>query len=167
MKRRIRMLAVTVVGAAILMVGPMAGTVAAYDMELPAGVACEFGLGITVDEAGPGAVWREWKDADGNVMKTLSAGTGAALTFTNTDTGATMSTPWNGSVIKTVYNADGTQTVTMTGHTVLIMFPTDVPAGPSTTLYIGRVVFTVDAAFTSEIQSTAGRQIDICAALAP
>jgi len=29
------------------------------------------------------------------------------------------------------------------GHNVLILFPSDVPAGPSTTLYVGRVVFTV------------------------
>ena len=53
----------------------------------------------------------------------------------------------------------------MTGHTILIMFPTDVPAGPSTTLYIGRVVFTVDPALVATIVSTAGRRVDICAAL--
>jgi hypothetical protein len=27
---------------------------------------------------------------------------------------------------------------------VLILYPTDVPAGPSTTLNVGRVVFTID-----------------------
>jgi hypothetical protein len=165
MHGRIRTLIVAAAGAALLLVGPMAGTVAAHDLDLDPGVACTFGLGIDVDEPGPGMVYREWYDADGNLMRTLQAGTGVALTFTNMDTGATYSTPWNGSVISTVYAPDGSQTVTMTGHTILIMFPTDVPAGPSTTLYIGRVVFTVDAEAVSTIKSTAGRRVDICAAL--
>ena len=42
--------------------------------------------------------------------------------------------------------ADGTSTYTTMGHLVLIMFPSDVPAGPSTTLYVGHVVFDVDNA---------------------
>jgi hypothetical protein len=47
---------------------------------------------------------------------------------------------------------------------VLILFPTDVPAGPSTTLYVGRVVFTVVGdVFT--LRSTSGTATDICAAL--
>jgi hypothetical protein len=165
MHGRVRNLIVAAGAAALLMVGPMAGTVAAYDLSFAAGVACDFELGIDVDELGPGMVWREWYDADGNLMRTLQAGTGAALTFTNADTGASFSTPWNGSVIDTRFDDDGSQIVSMKGHTILIMFPTDVPAGPSTTLYIGRVVFTVDALGVTTIRSTAGRQIDICGAL--
>ena len=51
------------------------------------------------------------------------------------------------------------------GHLVLIMFPTDVPAGPSTTLYVGRVVFDVapDRVFT--LKETQGKSTDLCAAL--
>jgi hypothetical protein len=165
MHGRIRTLIVAAAGAALLLVGPMAGTVAAHDLDLDPGVACTFGLGIDVDEPGPGMVFREWYDADGNLMRTLQAGTGVALTFTNMDTGATYSTPWNGSVISEVYADDGSLTVSMKGHTILIMFPTDVPAGPSTTLYIGRVVYTVDTSGVFTIRSTAGRAIDICAAL--
>ena len=64
-----------------------------------------------------------------------------------------------------MFNADGSQTLTVTGHNVLILFPTDVPAGPSTTLYVGRVVFTigVDQVFT--LKSASGKATDICAAL--
>ena len=64
-----------------------------------------------------------------------------------------------------VFNADGSQTVTVTGHNVLILFPSDVPAGPSTTLYVGRVVYTIgtDGVFT--LVSTSGTATDICAAL--
>ncbi|MCU0505485.1 MAG: hypothetical protein MUE82_06875 [Chloroflexi bacterium] len=165
MHRRIRALIVAAAGAAILMVGPMAGTVAAHDAEFPAGVACDFALAIDFDGAGPGAAWHEWYDADGNLIRTLGAGTGWALTFTNEDSGASLSTPWNGSVMDTRYAADGTQTISMKGHMIVIMFPTDVPAGPSTTLYVGRVVLTVSPAGVSTIISTAGRAIDICAAL--
>ena len=55
--------------------------------------------------------------------------------------------------------------MTATGHNVLILFPSDVPAGPSTTLYVGRVVYTIgtDGVFT--LVSTRGTATDICAAL--
>jgi hypothetical protein len=49
---------------------------------------------------------------------------------------------------------------------VLVLYPTDVPAGPSTTLYVGSVVYTVDlltGVFTLNAHS--GRTTDICAAL--
>ena len=61
---------------------------------------------------------------------------------------------------------DGTSTFTTMGHLVLFMFPTDIPAGPSTTLYVGRVVFDVDNAtgvFT--LKQTRGTATDLCAAL--
>lgn len=64
-----------------------------------------------------------------------------------------------------MFNADGSQTVTLTGHNILILFPTDVPAGPSTTLYVGRVVFTVDANGVTTLKSTSGTATDICAAV--
>jgi hypothetical protein len=51
--------------------------------------------------------------------------------------------PSNGSVMKTTFNADGTRTVQATGNNVVILFPTDTPAGPSTKLYTGRIVYTV------------------------
>src|SRR3954468_14424532 len=95
----------------------------------------------------------------------LSAGVGFQLTFTNLSTGATTALPANGAVMKTVYNADGTRTVTTTGHNVLILFPSDVPAGPSTTLYVGRVVYTLDAQDAFTLRSTRGTATDICAAL--
>ena len=48
----------------------------------------------------------------------------------------------------------------------MFLFPTDIPAGPSTTLYVGRVVFDVNPAtgvFT--LKETRGRATDLCAAL--
>ena len=51
------------------------------------------------------------------------------------------------------------------GHTVLILFPTDVPPGPSTILYVGRLIFTIDAASVYTFQSFSGNATDICAAI--
>jgi hypothetical protein len=138
--------------------------VAQHEFEFPAGVACaDFGLGV--DTAGGNQQVREFVDDNGNTVRILSAGTGFQLTFTNLSTDATFALSENGAVTQIVFNADGSQTVTLTGHNLLILFPTDVPAGPSTTVYVGRVVFTVDADGVFTVVSTSGTSTDICAAL--
>jgi len=130
----------------------------------PAGLACSFELEMGVTP-GEHIVTREFTDADGNVVRMLQAGKGDALTFTNLETGAEASSRSNGFAIHTTFNADGSVTITMTGHTLLIMFPSDVPAGPTTTLYTGRVTFDIgtDGVFT--LQQSSGRTRDICAEL--
>src|SRR5262249_54025888 len=50
------------------------------------------------------------------------------LTFTNLTTGGTFSTKSNGAVAHKRFNSDGSFTETDTGHNILILFPTDVPA---------------------------------------
>ena len=97
--------------------------------------------------------------------RSISAGRGTEFTFTNLGTGATLTLPATGAVAKSVRaTATGLTTVTMTAN-VLSLFPTDKPAGPSTTLYIGRVVFVRDDDFNFDVKSTTGRSTDICAAL--
>ena len=52
------------------------------------------------------------------------------------------------------------------GHNGLILFPTDVPAGPSTTHYIGRIVFharPTTGVFT--LRQESNNQRDVCAEL--
>ena len=140
---------------------------------LPVGVGCpEFNLGILA--TGGNLVTREFKDAEGNVVRTITAGKGVDLTWTNYGTdpstpvaGKSVIVKTAGSVTKTVNNPDGTQTVTGTGHNGLVLFPTDIPAGPTTTQYIGRIVYNIDLAtgvFT--LRSTTGQERDICAELA-
>jgi hypothetical protein len=132
-------------------------------IELPAGLACEdFDLRL---EIRGGSQVKEFTDKNGNVVRMLSAGKGSALSFTNLSTGATFSLKSNGSAIHTTVNPDGSSTVADTGHNVLILFPTDVPAGPSTTLYVGRVVFTIDTSGVFTLQQVSGKTTDICAAL--
>jgi hypothetical protein len=68
-------------------------------------------------------------------------------------------------VTHTTYNPDGSQTIEITGHNVLILFPTDFPPGPSTTLYVGRVVYSIDASGVYTVLEESGKKTDICAAV--
>jgi hypothetical protein len=141
-----------------------AAVAAPFHLEFPAGTACTFGLAVD-GTGGDNRATHTFVDANGNTVRVLSVGRGFQLTFTNLAGNGTLALPANGAVMDTVVNADGSQTVTLTGHNVLILFPSDVPAGPSTTLYVGRVVFTVDANGVFTLVSTSGRSTDICAAL--
>jgi hypothetical protein len=156
--------AVAALAASALVFGPAAWARADFGpVELPAGVACaDFGLRV---EGLGDRVQREFTDREGNVVRLLTAGRGYALTFTNLSTGAQLELQPNGSVEHVAVHPDGVNTWTVTGHNVLIFFPTDQPPGPSTTLYVGRVVFDADAAFNFTLRSTAGTATDICAAL--
>lgn len=121
------------------------------------GSACTFGL--QVDGSGGLRVDRTTKAA------VISAGTGSDLTFTNLASGKTLNTTSNGAVSRTTDGPSGT-TVELLGHNVLILFPTDRPAGPSTQLIVGRAVFTVDSDGVFVVRSISGNVTDICAALA-
>jgi hypothetical protein len=133
---------------------------------LPAGLACEFELGINIE--GGNQITKEFFDQNGNLVRVITAGKGSNLTFINLDSDPveTLELRSNGSVQITTFNPDGTATVQSTGHNVVILFPTDEPPGPSTTLYTGRLVYTVTQpgdVFT--VQSISGQTTDICALL--
>ena len=145
---------------------PVAAAEADFSIVLPAGLACPaFDLGVK--GTGDKRIMRSFTDRNGNPVRTLTAGKGFTLTFTNRSTGNSLTLPSSGSVQRTTINNDGTSTVVSTGHNVLIFFPTDIPAGPSTTLYVGQVVYTVvNASGVFTLQSTSGRTTDLCALLA-
>ena len=149
--------------AAILTCVAVPTAASAADFVVPAGLACEFDLGIT--QTGEPAVSREFTDEEGDVVRTLTAGRGTALVFTNMSTGQTYSLKANGSVTSATSETDGGMTARSTGHNVIIMFPTDVPPGPSTTLYVGRVTYDVGEGDFFTITSSSGRTVDICAEL--
>ena len=136
---------------------------AAAEPDFPAGIACTFPLDL---DAVDNRKVHEFTDANGNDVQ-LITGLAGPVTLTNTDTGASLAGPARGAAWELVTTPDGrTTTLTATGHFVLILFPTDVPAGPSTTYYIGRVVVTIDnitGVFT--LQETRGTATDLCAAL--
>jgi hypothetical protein len=153
--------------ATLALLGAVAGAGAAgasdFTLELPAGTACSFPLRIDGTLGNP--INRTFTDKDGNVVRILSAGTGSALTFTNDTSEATLSLRSNGAVTRTTPRADGSTLNVSTGHNVLILFPTDVPAGPSTTLYTGRIVYTVTATGDFTLLETSGTSRDLCAEL--
>lgn len=135
-----------------------------------AGVACQFELAVTVSPAAQ-RVTRVFTDKDGKPVRYLYAGKGAILSFTNTHSAVTQTYRTGGSVEQVTPNPDGTQSWVSTGHEILILYPTDIGVGgvpgPSTILYIGRIVFTVDPAhdYFYGVQSFTGKSTDICAAL--
>lgn len=133
------------------------------DLLLPAGTGCP-GFDLGIKWSGGNVHTKEFTDRNGEPVRVISAGKGFDITYSNGGTSVTVKTP--GSVSKTVFNADGTQTVTSTGHNGLVLFPTDVPAGPTTTHYTGRIVYTVDPTGVFTLVSTAGQERDICAELA-
>lgn len=135
-----------------------------FTVDLPAGLACD-GFDLRIEGWGGNSHTKEFRDAAGHLVRSITAGTGSALTFTNLSTGATLALKSNGATLHQSFDSDGTLTAKATGHTVLILFPTDVPAGPSTTLHVGQVVYTVDSAGVFAVQSVRGTSTDICAAL--
>jgi hypothetical protein len=161
---RIKTLSVSVIAAVLGLTSTVATAQPAdFVTSFPAGVACDFELGL--EGSGANFHSREFFDKNGNLVRLLTAGKGFALTFTNDVTGATFSTKSNGTVQHFTYNPDGSSTVVSTGHIVLILYPTDVPAGPSTTLYVGRMVITDDGFTNFVLVEHSGTATDICAAL--
>lgn len=134
-----------------------------FSVTFPAGQACEFEL--RVDGGAGNRHPKEFVDEAGNTIRIIDAGLGHALTFTNTVNDEQLSFKANGAVTQTTINPDGSNRIVLTGHFVVVLFPADTPPGPTTTLYVGRVVLTNTPSFISTIESESGRQTDICAAL--
>ena len=132
--------------------------------DYPAGVACWFDLRVEIS-LNQNRVERQFTDKNGNLVRMLTAGKGSTLVFTNLVTGKTLSLKPNGAVEHITMNPDGSRTVTFTGHNVVILFPNDVPAGPSTTLHMGRVTYAIDPNQVFTLQSIRGQSTDICGAL--
>jgi hypothetical protein len=137
-----------------------------YTVTFPAGSACsDFDLTVNID-TNDRQVYKEFTDKNGSTVRVITAGKGNDLEFVNGTTGATFSLKANGSVSHTIINPDGTSTVSSEGHNVIILFPTDEPPGPTTTLYVGRITYTVvDATQHFTLQNVSGNSTDICAAL--
>ena len=103
-------------------------------------------------------------------MCRIPAGTGSDLVFYNPNhPDVTFSLKGNGAVSWSTSKADGTSTVTLSGHNIIFYFPTDTllgnTPGPATLLVVGREVFNVDAAGNFTQLSESGNVTDICAQL--
>lgn len=166
--RKARHLAPCVAALALFPLAVAPAASAAADLgpiDLQAGIACAS-FDLRVDGTGDMVMMKEFADENGNVVRLLSTGKGLDLTFTNLNSGESIAFPSNGSVEQTTINADGSTTVRATGHNIVILFQTDEPAGPTTTLYAGQLLYTVDGNGDFHVQQSTGQTTDICALLA-
>ena len=134
-----------------------------FTVDLPANAGCSFPLRL---ESSAGAVRTiTFKTENGQPGRIISVKTGVVLTYTNLATRESVSIKTSGSVTSAV--RDGvTETRTATGHNGLILFPDDVPGGPTTTQYNGRIVYTYNTVTGFiEVIETSGKATDICAEL--
>ena len=105
------------------------------------------------------------KDPKGNKF-VLLAGSAPGFTITNADDpNQSLTVRSTGAAVRVANNSDGSQTFVWSGHLLLILFPTDNPVGPSTTLIQGRTTFMQNGTETV-LQSINGIQTDLCAELA-
>ena len=161
---RLRTAAATVFATAILLCG-VASTASAqeHDVELPAGVACDFAFGLDGGALPP--VRKTFTDPNGNlIVVMLRAGKSGAVTYTNLDTGKALTFPSRGTALRDTKQSDGTHLLEFSGNVGIILFPGDDPTGPSTTQINGRLVLKQEGSVTTVLKQE-GHQIDVCAAL--
>ena len=98
--------------AALVLAASLAGPAAAAEPDLvfPAGLACDFALGFSGVDPDP-TIYREFTDAEGNVVRALLTGVGGDTTMTNMDTGATRTQNATGSVGIWHFRPDGSYTM--------------------------------------------------------
>jgi hypothetical protein len=151
--------------ASAFAVKPTREPVVPSSVVLPAGEACSFPLSW-VESGGDKRTRTTFYDREGNPVRVQNTGPRVTITLTNIDTGKSITLDHGGGTVQETLHADGSVTDVLTGsQSVLSLFPTDVPAGPSTTIYYGRVVFEIAPDGTFTLVSTSGRSVDACAAL--
>jgi hypothetical protein len=142
-----------------------------FTMSFPTGLVCPNSA-VNVTGAGNGRQVTKTLTTPNGTVRVLSAGTGSDFTFYNPNhPDVTFSLKGNGAVGWTTTTANGTSTITLTGHNVIFYFPTDTLLGglhgPATLLVVGQEVFSVDAAGNFTQLSETGNVTDICAQLPP
>ena len=143
-----------------------AQTTPVFAIDLPAGLACvNFTLGLEL--YGERSVYREFRDKNGNLVRTFAGGKGYTLKYYNRDSGASLTLKPNGSNDVTTYNPDGTWNFVTTGHYAIIYFPTDIAPGvPFARQFVGRTVQHIDPSTgVYTLKKVSGTSTDICAVL--
>lgn len=161
------------VGAPALALGLLGAASAHADTTstFPCGQACQNSTVSVTSADNAKNRTKTFTSKDGTV-RTQTTGKGPDLTFFNpNDPSVTVPLKGNGSNTRTVTNPDGTSTLTVTGHNVVVLFPTDTQVngdpGPATQLVTGRAVINIDASGNWTTVSQNGNVTDICAQLPP
>jgi len=134
-------------------------------IDLKAGLACP-GFPVHVDLTGSQTRTKTFTNKAGKTVRTIESGNGYVRTYINSDTGKKVVFPSKHFTADTTFDKNGLGTVVSTGRFGIIMFPTDVPAGPSTTEYKGRVVYKITPTSDITIKNVQAKTIDVCAMLA-
>ncbi len=127
-----------------------------------AGLACHFPL--TLEQWDNKTHTREFTDTHGN-MHSVSTGKGHDFRLTNNTNGKSTTQKSQGFEQHIVTYPNGSQKYTTNGALLLIMFPTDIPAGPSTTYYNGHTELFIAADGVGTLEPTHAHARDICAEL--
>ena len=133
---------------------PLTGMMRRFRRDLPVPISVSVWTSVRIPELP--RVHRRQRQRGAAIL----AGRAGSVTLTRLDaegkdTDSTLTVGAKGSKWNIVFNSDGSQTITTSGHLVFFIFPTDVPPGPSSTLFIGRVVF-IQHGTSSEVLSHEG-----------
>jgi hypothetical protein len=172
MNRLGRLATATALASAAMIVG--AQPASAVDLPGPPAptAGCAFPLRILPITGDPNTggfppVRRELKDQNGNTVYLLLAGKNGGVVYTNLDTEESLSFRPRGTAIKQTTDSNGSTTWVVTGHFGLTLFSTDIPKGPSTFFYDGRVVFVDNPGDAADVFiESSGKKTDVCAELA-
>jgi hypothetical protein len=160
--KRIRRLAVALACASAALVA-VAQPASAAAVELPAGQGCAFPLGLDGGAFPPER--HSFTDRNGNPI-TIFAGKSGATTWTNLKTGKSVTFKSRGTALRVTTTSPTSQILEFSGHAGLVLFPTDIPPGPSTTQMSGRLVLRFNPKNgDTEVLKQEGQQTDVCAAL--
>lgn len=160
--RRLR-LSLVVLVTALTLLAAFAPALADDDITVfPAGFACEFSL--QSDTSQFEQTDRVISNPRGDVVHGIYYGYGD-ITFTNLSTGKSIVKNLGGAVLHDRYYNDGTILSTMTGEFMIVLYPTDTPAGPSTRIYNGRMNYRTDVDGNWIVLNFRGTSFDVCAAL--
>jgi hypothetical protein len=129
------------------------------------GVACAD-FPVQIEFRGTSKQARTLPARDGDTRFAV-AGRDYEYRFVNPITNATFTMTRSASLLTQTTRPDGTARLAINGNAWVVLYPTDTPAGPSTTVFSGRVVINVAADGTTyEVVQWTGRRTDVCAALA-
>jgi hypothetical protein len=129
--------------------------------DFPAGLACGFEVAsqtVTNNEF----TTTFPAETNGDVVQLVTGS--VAQRFTNVATGKTLSATLSGPGT-IVFHPDGSVTARAEGPSVLILFPGDIPSGPSFVINYGQYVVNITASGQFIVQKQTGAQFDVCAAL--
>ena len=134
-----------------------------FSVTFDAGLACP-GFPLTIDGSGAKINVKEFTDENG-LFNVVYSGKGYNFRLTNATTGKSVFQKSQGSHQENIFFPDGTLKQTSDGAVLLVMFPTDIPAGPSTRYINGRTVLSIAPDGVGTLEPIRGHVRDICAEL--